>query len=64
LPQASSLAAEIESSFGVKSELIPSKGGCFEVVADGQLVYSKNELDRFPENAEVIASLTKLGVNR
>jgi len=64
LPQASSLAAEIESSFGVKSELIPSQGGCFEVVADGQLIFSKNEQDRFPENAEVIAGLTKLGVTR
>ena len=58
------MAAEIESSFGVKSELIPSQGGCFEVVADGQLVFSKNEQKRFPESEEVIAELTKLGVNR
>jgi selenoprotein W-related protein len=64
LPTATSLAAEIESMFRVKPELIPSQGGCFEVVADGQLVFSKKELDRFPENEEVIAALTKLGVNR
>jgi len=50
--------------FGVNSELIPSKGGCFEVVADGELVFSKNSEKRFPENAEVIASLTKIGANR
>ena len=64
LPQASSLAAEIESTFGDNPELIPSKGGCFEVVADGQLLFSKNNEGRFPENTEVIASLTKLGANR
>jgi selT/selW/selH-like putative selenoprotein len=64
LPQAASLAAEIESNFGVSSELIPSKGGCFEVVADDQLVFSKNNEDRFPENAEVIVELTKLAANQ
>jgi selT/selW/selH-like putative selenoprotein len=58
------LAAEIESNFGVNPELIPSKGGCFEVVADEQLVFSKNKEDRFPENPEVIAELTKLAANR
>ena len=58
------MAAEIESEFGVKSELIAGSGGRFEVVADGQLVFSKNEQGRFPENDEVVAALTKLGVNR
>jgi len=58
------LAAEIESTFGVNPELIPSKGGCFEVVADSNLVFSKNDQGRFPENAEVIVELTKLAANR
>ncbi len=57
------MAAEIESTFGVKPELIPSKGGCFEVVANEQLVFSKNEVKRFPENSEVMAKLTKLTAN-
>jgi selT/selW/selH-like putative selenoprotein len=57
------LAAEIESSFGVNAELIPSKGGCFEVVANEKLVFSKNSEKRFPENAEVLAELTKLAAN-
>ena len=57
------MAAEIESTFGVKSELISSTGGCFEVVADGNLVFSKNNEDRFPENTEVILELTKLAAN-
>jgi len=54
------LAAEIESTFGVNAELIVGKGGCFEVLADGNLVFSKNEAGRFPENSEVIASLGEL----
>ena len=58
------MAAEIESSFGVAPELIASKGGCFEVVADGQLVFSKNSERRFPENGEVMVELTKLAANR
>lgn len=63
LPQASSLAAEIESTFGVQAELIPSKGGCFEVVANETKVFSKNEAGRFPENTEVIAEMNKLASN-
>jgi len=54
---ATSLAAEIQSKFGVESELIPSKGGVFDVVADGKLVFSKHETGRFPEPDEVLAAL-------
>lgn len=35
----------------------PSDGGCFEVVVDGDLVFSKLKEDRFPEQGEVIASM-------
>ena len=38
-------------------ELIPSSGGVFEVVADGDLVFSKKSLGRFPEEDEVIGPL-------
>ena len=54
---ASSLAAEIKSKFSVESELIPSQGGCFEVVADGKLIFSKNAEKRFPEHEEVLTQL-------
>jgi len=33
--------------------LIPSGGGVFEVEVDGKLIYSKKELDRFPEENEI-----------
>ena len=57
MPVASSLAAEIKSKYSVDAELIPSKGGCFEVVADGKLIFSKNAEKRFPEHDEVLTQL-------
>jgi len=35
-------------------ELIPSSGGVFEVLFNGQPLYSKKKLGRFPEEDEVI----------
>jgi selenoprotein W-related protein len=47
------LAAELKQEFGVDAELIPGRGGVFEVEVDGQLVFSKKRLDRFPRLGEV-----------
>lgn len=33
--------------------IIPSLGGVFEVIVDGELVFSKTDLGRFPEKGEV-----------
>ena len=41
--------------------MIPSSGGVFEVVADGNLVYSKLNLKRFPEEGEVVSLIQALG---
>jgi selenoprotein W-related protein len=38
---------------GASVELIASGGGVFEIVRDGELVYSKKKLGRFPSDAEV-----------
>jgi len=38
----------------VEVELIPSKGGVFEVQVDGRLVFSKKELKRFPAYQEIL----------
>jgi hypothetical protein len=55
------LAAEIERRFpGSTVELIPSRGGRFEVVADGAPVFEKSKLGRHAEPGEVIASLERL----
>jgi selenoprotein W-related protein len=35
-------------------KLIPSKGGCFELSADGDLLYSKLEAGKFPDEKAMI----------
>ena len=50
---ATSLAAELKDRFGVDSALKPGHGGVFDVVVDGQLVFSKKETRRFPRPGEV-----------
>ncbi len=37
--------------------MIPSGGGVFEVVADGELVFSKKKLGRFPEHPEIFEEI-------
>jgi selT/selW/selH-like putative selenoprotein len=55
------LAAEIEQRFpDAKVELVPSRGGRFEVVADGRPVFEKSKLGRHADPGEVVASLERL----
>ena len=42
---------------GIEAELIRGGGGVFDVVADGDLVFSKYEAGRFPNNEEVLDKL-------
>ena len=35
-------------------KLIPSKGGCFELSADGDLLYSKLQAGKFPDEKAMI----------
>ena len=60
MPQATSLAADLKEKFGINAELIQSGGGVFEVVADGELVFSKKKLGRFPEHQEVFDEIEEL----
>jgi len=49
------LAAEIKAAFPeAEVELISGSGGVFEVVVDGDLVFSKKALDRHAEAGEVL----------
>ena len=52
-PSAVSLAAELKESFDVETELISGERGDFEVIVDGEKVFSKKKLSRFPEPGEV-----------
>ena len=59
LPRASSLEAELKSRFpGVETKLISSGGGVYEIILEGELIFSKKTLGRFPDDGEV-ATLIK-----
>ncbi len=49
------MEAELKQSFvGMDITLISSGGGVFEVTIDGDLIFSKKALDRFPEKDEIV----------
>jgi selenoprotein W-related protein len=59
-PKAVALTEEVMSirdvEFHIKSwMLIPSSGGCFELVVNGETVFSKKALKRHPEPGECLA---------
>ena len=43
----------IERQFGIKAELIKGMGGVFEISVNDNLLFSKKELNRFPNENEV-----------
>jgi hypothetical protein len=43
---------------GIEAEDIPGEKSQFDVVRDGELVFSKQQQGRFPEHDEVVALLT------
>ena len=51
------MAAAIKNETGVEAEVIGGGKGIFDVVVDGNLVYSKYETGRFPEDEEVLSQL-------
>jgi selT/selW/selH-like putative selenoprotein len=42
---------------GIPAEDIPGAKGQFDVLRDGELVFSKQETGRFPEHGEILAAL-------
>ena len=57
--RAAVLAAELKDSYGVDSELVSGKRGDFEVTVNGEKVFSKQILSRFPEPGEVSKIIKK-----
>jgi len=47
----------LEDNLGVKATLIPEGKGIFDVRIDGDLIYSKYETGRFPDNGEITRRL-------
>jgi selT/selW/selH-like putative selenoprotein len=57
-PIAARLALEIHEAYRVKTELVgSSRVGAFEVLLDGQRIFSKERSLRFPKKREVVALL-------
>ena len=53
------MVAEIESNLGLTPELIAGSSGIFEVRKDGEIVFSKKDVGRFPEEGELAALFAK-----
>mgnify|MGYP000710086943 FL=1 len=43
----------LERQFGIKAELVKGMGGVFEVSVNDNLLFSKKELGRFPDENEI-----------
>ena len=43
----------IERQIGIKAELVKGMGGVFEVSVNDNLLFSKKELGRFPDENEI-----------
>jgi hypothetical protein len=52
------LAAEISREFATDCELIEGDHGIFDVVVDGDKIFSKFDVDRFPEDGEIAGMLS------
>ena len=54
LPKASSLEVELKNNFPQADiALISSGGGVFEISLNGNLIFSKKALNRFPDDGEI-----------
>jgi selenoprotein W-related protein len=49
----------LKQAFGVDSKMIPGSGGIFDVVVDGEKVFSKHSVGRFPDPGEVTRLLER-----
>ena len=61
-PEALSLTGKLINQFKQKIKsmtLIPDRGGCFEIMFDGDLVYSKLATDEFPKEADILNLVSK-----
>ena len=51
------MADAIKNQHGLQAELIEGAGGIFDVRLDGDLIFSKKEVGRFPEQSEILDRL-------
>ncbi|MAE11337.1 MAG: hypothetical protein CL876_05425 [Dehalococcoidales bacterium] len=56
MPYSARLAEEIDTAYGVKADLTPlyDGQGTLEIIVDGEVVFSTETTERFPEEGEVV----------
>ena len=54
------MRSSLNSKFGILAELTPSSGGVFEVTLNGNLIFSKKQLGKFPKDGEVVTFIENL----
>jgi len=47
----------VQKERGIQATLIKGMGGVFEVTLDGNLIFSKKKLGRFPESQEILQQI-------
>ena len=57
---ASGLAAKISDELGLETALVKGVAGVFDVIVDDTVIFSKTAEQRFPQDAEIIATLRTL----
>ena len=53
------MSKEIRTKTGLDPELTPGSGGIFDVKLNGETVFSKHEVGRFPKDGEISDLLEK-----
>ena len=53
------MAAEIKEAHGVDAELIRGANGIYDIVVDGETIFSKHTEGRFPYDNEVLELLER-----
>ncbi len=54
------MADLIKRSVGIEPVLVKGDGGVFDVVVDGEVLFSKKALGMFPSSEEVINKISEL----
>ncbi len=53
------MEAALKKVYRLQPELVRGSGGVFDVIIDGETVFSKWEEHRFPSNEEVLALIAR-----
>jgi len=57
---ATGLAAKISAELGLEATLVKGVAGVFDIIVDENVIFSKNEERRFPQDVEILDALRKL----